>query len=91
MEEPLGSFGFADESYAWKTEGCMVADLKNLSESLRESTPENYLRQIIRARKTEIKSTLDRGEAFILRVPDGRQVRIARREKSPEETVTVTQ
>jgi hypothetical protein len=87
----IGSKALSDESHRGNIEDLMVADLKNLSESLRESTPENYLRQIIRARKTEIESTLDRGEAFILRVPDGRQVRIARREKSTEETVSVTQ
>jgi hypothetical protein len=69
----------------------MVADLKNLSESLRESTPENYLRQIIRARRAEIESTLNRGEVFLLRVPDGRQLRIARSEKPLESAVEVTQ
>jgi hypothetical protein len=69
----------------------MVADLKNLSESLRESTPENYLRQIIRARRAEIESTLNRGEVFLLRVPDGRQLRIARSEKPLEAAVEVTQ
>jgi len=69
----------------------MVADLKKLSESLRESTPENYLRQIIRARRTEIESTLDRGEVFVLRVPGGRRVRIDRREKTPEAAAEVTQ
>ncbi len=69
----------------------MVADLKSLSESLRESTPENYLRQIIRARKAEIESTLARGGVFLLRVPDGRQLRIARSGKPLEVAVEVTQ
>jgi len=60
----------------------MVADLKSLSESLRQSTPEVYLRDMIRARKSEIERTLSGGGTFLLRVPDGRQLRISRRAKS---------
>ena len=52
----------------------MVADLKSLSESLRQSTPEVYLRDMIRARKSEIERTLSGGGTFLLRVPDGRQI-----------------
>jgi hypothetical protein len=54
----------------------MVADLKNLSESLRESTPENYLRQMIRSRRPEIEAALRNGETYTFRVPDGRQIHI---------------
>ena len=66
----------------------MVVDLKRLSESLRESTPENDLRRdlqrIIRARKSEIEQTLQSGKSFLLRVPDGRQIRISRRNQVTE-------
>jgi hypothetical protein len=58
----------------------MVADLKNLSESLRESTPEKYLRQMIRSRRPEIEAALKNGETYTFRVPDGRQIHI----KPPE-------
>jgi hypothetical protein len=65
----------------------MVADLKSLSESLRQSTPEVYLRDMIRARKSEIERTLSGGGTFLLRVPDGRQIRISRRTPSAAATV----
>ncbi len=54
----------------------MVADLKNLSESIRESTPENYLRQMICSRRPEIEAALSKGETYTFRVPDGRQIHI---------------
>jgi hypothetical protein len=62
----------------------MVADLKSLSESLRESTPENYLRTMIRARKGEIEKALSDGGSYLLRVPDGRQIRISRHAKTAD-------
>jgi hypothetical protein len=58
----------------------MVVDLKKLSDSLRRSSPEDDLRRdlqrIIRARKPEIEQTLAQGKSFVLRVPDGRRIRI---------------
>jgi hypothetical protein len=60
----------------------MVADLKNLSESIRESTPENYLRQMICSRRPEIEAALRNGETYTFRVPDGRQIHIKPREES---------
>ncbi len=66
------------------TEGLMVADLKNLSESIRESTPENYLKQMICSRRPEIEAALRNGETYTFRVPDGRQIHIKpRRLASP--------
>jgi len=58
----------------------MVADLKNLSESLRESTPENYLRQMICSRRPEIEAALKNGDTYTFRVPDGRQIHIKPRQ-----------
>jgi hypothetical protein len=59
----------------------MVVDLKKLTDSLRQSSPEEDLRQdlerIIHARKREIEETLASGKSYWLRVPDGRQVRIS--------------
>ena len=73
----------------------MVVDLKKLSDSLRQSSPENDLRndlrRIIRARRNEIEQALQSGGSFLLRVPDGRQLRIARSEKPLEAAVEVTQ
>ncbi len=57
-------------------EDLMVADLKNLSESIRESTPENYLRQMICSRRPEIEAALKNGKTYSFRVPDGRQIHI---------------
>jgi hypothetical protein len=61
----------------------MVVDLKKLSEALRQSSPENDLRQdlqrIIRARKSEIERALAETGTYLLRVPDGRRVRLSRR------------
>jgi len=37
------------------------------------------LQRIIRARKPEIEATLASGKSFVLRVPDGRRIRISRR------------
>ena len=59
----------------------MVVDLKKLSESLRQSSPEENLRRdlerIIRARKPEIQEALAKGKSYVLRVPDGRRIRIS--------------
>jgi hypothetical protein len=63
----------------------MVVDLKKLSAALRRSSPEEDLRRdlerIIRARKPEIDQTLESGKSYLLRVPDGRQIRISRRQQ----------
>jgi len=67
----------------------MVSDLKSLSESLRQSTPEVYLREMIRARKSEIERALSSGGSFLLRVPDGRQIRISRRAKNADSAADV--
>jgi len=68
----------------------MVVDLKKLSDSLRQSSPENDLRndlrRIIRARRNEIEQALQIGGSFLLRVPDGRQIRILRRPENAEAT-----
>jgi len=59
----------------------MVVDLQRLSEALAQSSPEEDLRRdlqrIIRARKPEILERLARGESYVLRVPDGRRIRIS--------------
>jgi hypothetical protein len=59
----------------------MVVDLKKLSESLSRSSPEEDLRRdlqrIIRARKPDIEATLASGQSYVLRVPDGRRIRIS--------------
>jgi hypothetical protein len=61
----------------------MVVDLKKLSDSLRQSSPEddlrNDLRRIVRAYKGDIEQALSTGGTYVLRVPDGRRIRIARR------------
>jgi hypothetical protein len=61
----------------------MVVDLKKLSDALRRSSPEEDLRRdlqrIIGARKPEIEATLASGKTYVLRVPDGRRIRISRR------------
>jgi hypothetical protein len=61
----------------------MVVDLKKLSEALGRSSPEEDLRRdlqrIIRARRPEIDSAIAAGKSFVLRVPDGRRIRISRR------------
>ena len=61
----------------------MVVDLKKLSDSLRRGSPEEDLRRdlerIIRTRKTEIERSLAETGTYLLRVPDGRQLRISRR------------
>jgi hypothetical protein len=60
----------------------MVVDLKRLSDSLRRSSPEEDLRRdlqrIIRARKPEIERALAEEGTYLLRVPDGRQIRLTR-------------
>ena len=59
----------------------MVVDLKRLSDALGRSSPEEDLRRdlqrIVRARKQEIQETLASGKSFVLRVPDGRRIRIS--------------
>jgi hypothetical protein len=66
----------------------MVVDLKKLSEALGRSSPEEDLRRdlqrIISARKPEIDQTLANGKSFVLRVPDGRRIRISRRPQPAE-------
>jgi hypothetical protein len=62
----------------------MVVDLQRLSDALAQSSPEEDLRRdlqrIIRARKPEILERLARGESYVLRVPDGRRIRISPKE-----------
>jgi hypothetical protein len=59
----------------------MVVDLKKLSDSLSQSSPEEDLRRdlqrIIRAYKPEIQEALAKGNSYSLRVPDGRWIRIS--------------
>ena len=66
----------------------MVVDLKKLSDALGRSSPEEDLRRdlqrIIRARKQEIEETVASGKSFVLRVPDGRRIRISRRAQPAE-------
>lgn len=61
----------------------MVVDVKKLSDALRRSSPEADLRRdlerLIGARRQEIQDALDAGNSFVLRVPDGRRIRISRR------------
>ena len=61
----------------------MVVDLKKLSEALGRSSPEEDLRRdlqrIIGAHKPEIDRTLASGKSFVLRIPDGRRIRISRK------------
>jgi hypothetical protein len=62
----------------------MVVDLKKLSEALRQSSPEEDMRQdlerIIRAEKPQIDAALASGKSYWLRVPDGRHLRISPRQ-----------
>jgi hypothetical protein len=62
----------------------MVVDLKKLSEALRQSSPEDDMRQdlerIIRAEKPQIDEALASGKSYWLRVPDGRHLRISPRQ-----------
>jgi len=66
----------------------MVVDLKKLSDALRRSSPEEDLRRdlqrIIRARKADIEETLASGKSYVLRVPDGRRIRISPKTAAPE-------
>lgn len=66
----------------------MVVDLQKLSDALGQSSPEEDLRRdlqrIIRARKPEILERLARGESYVLRVPDGRRIRISPKAGSAE-------
>jgi hypothetical protein len=66
----------------------MVVDLKKLSEALGRSSPEEDLRRdlqrIIRAHKQEIEATVASGNSYVLRVPDGRRIRISRRAQPAE-------
>ena len=68
----------------------MVVDLKKLSDSLSRSSPEEDLRRdlqrIIRASKPQIEETLASGKSYVLRVPDGRRIRISRRTQPAEAT-----
>ncbi|MFC5864386.1 hypothetical protein ACFPT7_18920 [Acidicapsa dinghuensis] len=61
----------------------MVVDVKKLSDALRHSSPEEELRRdlerLIGARRQEINSALEAGRSFVLRVPDGRRIRISPR------------
>ena len=66
----------------------MVVDLKKLTDSLRQSSPTEDLRRdlerIIRARKEDIQKALAKGDSYVLRVPDGRRIRISPPAKTPE-------
>lgn len=61
----------------------MVVDIKKLSDALRSSSPKEDLRRdlerLIGARRQEIDNALAAGQSFVLRVPDGRRIRISRR------------
>ena len=69
----------------------MVVDLKKLSEALGRSSPEEDLRRdlqrILSARKPEIDQTLASGKSYVLRVPDGRRIRIS--PKTSRESVPI--
>lgn len=69
----------------------MVVDLKKLSDSLRRSSPEEDLRRdlerIIHARKDEIELSLAQTGTYLLRVPDGRQLRFSRKLEPAEAAV----
>jgi hypothetical protein len=60
----------------------MVVDIKKLSEALRQTSPEEALRRdlqrVIRARRSEIEHALETTGTYVLRVPDGRRLRISR-------------
>lgn len=64
----------------------MVVDLQRLSEALARTSPEESLRQdltrIIRARRGEIEHALETTGSYILRVPDGRRLRLSREPKA---------
>jgi hypothetical protein len=66
----------------------MVVDLKKLSEALGRSSPEEDLRRdlqrILSARKPEIDQTLATGQSYVLRIPDGRRIRISRKPQTAE-------
>jgi hypothetical protein len=61
----------------------MVVDLKKLSDSLSQSSPEENLRRdlqrILHAHGPDIQQALAKGGSYSLRVPDGRRIRISRR------------
>ena len=74
----------------------MVVDIKKLSDALRRSSPEEDLRRdlerLIGARRQEIQSALAAGQSFVLRVPDGRRIRISPRPTTiPSEPAAVAQ
>ena len=66
----------------------MVVDLKKLSEALGRSSPEEDLRRdlqrVIRAHRAEIEETTRTGGTYLLRVPDGRRIRISRKPQPAE-------
>jgi hypothetical protein len=66
----------------------MVVDLKKLSDALRRSSPEEDLRRdlerIIGTHKAEIEQAVQSGGSYLLRIPDGRQIRISRRSEPAE-------
>lgn len=66
----------------------MVVDVKKLSDALRSSSPEDELRRdlerLIAARRQEINTALAAGQTYVLRVPDGRRLRISPRSISPQ-------
>lgn len=61
----------------------MVVDVQKLADALRWSSPEDDLRRdlerLIGARREEIEEALAAGGSFVLRVPDGRKIRISRK------------
>ena len=69
----------------------MVVDLKKLSDALRRSSPEEDLRRdlerIIGTHKAEIEQAVQSGGIYLLRIPDGRQIRISRRTQPPVEAI----
>jgi NAD(P)H-flavin reductase len=59
----------------------MVVDIKKLSDALRSSSPKEDLRRdlerIIGAHRQQIHEALAAGQSYVLRVPDGRRIRIS--------------
>jgi hypothetical protein len=57
----------------------MTADLKKLTDSLREDTPEQSLVRQIMNRRSELETTLRNGGSFEIRDVTGRVLRISPR------------
>jgi hypothetical protein len=59
----------------------MVVDVKKLSDALRSSSPEaeleRDLERLIGTHRAAINDALAAGRSYVLRVPDGRRIRIS--------------